>query len=243
MSSSNQDKVILITGTSQGIGEGIAKHYLKQGWTVVAAIRSPETAPKLEGNVIIVKADHSSLTDFKDAVEELKNKHHITQLDIVVANAGVTGSLGPLTTASSSNFDHVYQVNTRGPLLLYQATRPLLKDDGAFVVISSLAGSLQKTFFWEGNGIYGASKAAVNYLTRTIHYEEPSLKAFSIHPGLVETNMARKALEMMGGSKPPGLVTETVNEVVPGIVKVIATATKEDTSGWMWMNDGTKASF
>ncbi|WVQ71178.1 hypothetical protein IAR50_000703 [Cryptococcus sp. DSM 104548] len=233
-SNNNQDKVILITGASQGIGEGIAKHYLKQGWTVVVAIRSPETAPKFEGNnVIIVKADQSSLTDFKDAVEKLKTEHHITHFDIVIANAGAAGVPTPLTSASTSEFDYIYQVNTRGPLLLYQATRPLLKDNGTFVVISSLAGSLQRTFFWETVGLYGASKAAVNYLTRTIHYEESDLKAFTIHPGVVDTKMAREAWKRMDG-KPPGMESETVDEVIPGIVQVIENASKEETSGWMW---------
>ncbi|TYJ54942.1 hypothetical protein B9479_004354 [Cryptococcus floricola] len=240
MTSNNQDKVILITGTSQGIGEGIAKHYLKQGWTVVAAVRSPEKGPNLEGNVITVKADQSSLTDFQDVIEELKTKHNITHFDIVVANSGTAGSGALLTKASPTEFDYVYQVNTRGPLVLYQATRPLLKDNGTFVVISSLAGSLQRTFFWEHIGLYGASKAAVNYLTRTIHYEEPTLKAFTIHPGVVNTKGARKSWDDVG--KPP-IEPETVDDVIPGIVKLIDTSTKEETSGWMWNNDGSKADF
>ncbi|ODO07502.1 hypothetical protein L198_01081 [Cryptococcus wingfieldii CBS 7118] len=172
--SNNQDNVIFITGTSRGIGEGIARHYLKEGWTVVAAVRSPEAAPRLEGKIIT-------------AVEELKTKHNITHFDIVVANSGVAASGAFLAQASPTEFDHIYKVNTRGPLVLYQATRPLLKDDGTFVVISSLAGSLNKDFLWEYIGLYGASKAAVNYLTRTVHYEEPALKAFTINPGAVDT--------------------------------------------------------
>ncbi|WVQ71179.1 hypothetical protein IAR50_000704 [Cryptococcus sp. DSM 104548] len=238
---SNQDKVILITGTSQGIGQGIAKHYLKDGWTVVGAIRSPQTAPKYEGNYITVKADQSSLTDFKDAVEELKTKHNITHFDIVVANSGIGGSGDFLKTASATELDQVYQVNTRGPLLLYQATRPLLKEDGTFVVMSSAVGSLQRTYFWEHTGFYGASKAAVNYLTRTIHFEEPTLKAFTMHPGIIETKGSRKAWEDMG--EPPKELQRSVDESIPSIVNVINTATKEETSGWMWNGDGTKADF
>ncbi|ODN75679.1 hypothetical protein L198_08136 [Cryptococcus wingfieldii CBS 7118] len=232
---------ILITGTSQGIGEGIAKHYLKQGWTVVAAIRSPEKGPNLEGSVITVKADQSSLTDFHNIIEELKTKHNITHFDIVVANSATAGSRALLTKASPTEFDYVYQVNTRGPLVLYQATRPLLKDNGTFVVISSLAGSLQRTFFWEDIGLYGASKAAVNYLVRTIHYEEPTLKAFTIHPGSVNTKMSRETWD--GDFSKLPIQPVTVDDVIPGIVKLIDTSTKEETSGWMWNNDGSKADF
>ncbi|ODO07482.1 hypothetical protein L198_01061 [Cryptococcus wingfieldii CBS 7118] len=231
MTSNNQDKVILITGTSQGIGEGIAKHYLKQGWTVIGVNRNPEKTPKLGGNIITVKADQSSLTDFHDVVKELRTKHNITQIDIVIANSGTGGPGALLKNASSTDLDYVYQVNTRGPLVLYQATRPLLKDNGTFVVISSLAGSLQRTFAWELIGFYGASKAAVNYLTRTIHYEEPALKAFTIDPGSVDTKSAREAWDAFG--KPP-VEASAVDDVIPGIVKVINDSTKEDTSGWMW---------
>ncbi|WVQ71177.1 hypothetical protein IAR50_000702 [Cryptococcus sp. DSM 104548] len=244
MTSNNQDKVILITGASQGIGEGIARHYLKQGWTVVAAVRSPQTAPKLEGKFITVKADQSSVTDFKDAVEELKTKHRITHLDIVVANAGVAGHDSLLADASISDYDYIMAVNARGPLVLYQATRPLLKDDGTFVVISGLGGSLQKSFFWERMGLGGASKATVNHLTRTIHFEEPTLKALAINPGFVNTKMNRETFADKDGNYPAGLpLPSSVDEVVPGIVKVIDTATKEETSGWFWDNDGTKLDF
>ncbi|ODN84155.1 hypothetical protein L202_00159 [Cryptococcus amylolentus CBS 6039] len=200
--SNNQDNVIFITGTSRGIEEGIARHYLKEGWTVVAAVRSPEAAPRLEGRIITVKADQSSLTDFKD----LKTKHNITHFDIVVASSGVAASGAFLAQASPTEFDHIYKVNTRGPLVLYQATRSLLKDDGTFVVILL---------------------AAVNYLTRTIHHEEPALKAFTINPGAVDTKMIRDSLDAIGN---PG----AVENVVPGIVNVISTSTKEENSGWMW---------
>ncbi|ODO07474.1 hypothetical protein L198_01053 [Cryptococcus wingfieldii CBS 7118] len=233
MSNSNENnKVVLITGTSQGVGLGLAKSYLERGWTVITAIRSPEKAPKLGGKSILVKIDHSSLTDFKDAVEELKTKHNITHLDTVISNAGANDSGSLLLEADADEFDWDYKVNTRGPLLLYQATRPLLKDNGTFAVISSLAGSITRDFLWEKFGLYGASKAAVNYLVRTIHHEEPALKAFTIHPGIVDTKMGREGGSNRGWDAAP---SETVEGVVPGITKTIDDATKEETSGWMWM--------
>ncbi|WVQ71073.1 hypothetical protein IAR50_000598 [Cryptococcus sp. DSM 104548] len=68
--------------------------------------------------------------------------------------------------------------------------------------------------------------------TRTIHLEEPTLKAFTIHPGIVGTKGYRAAGDAMG--EPPKEAQQTVDDVIPNIVNVIDTATKEETSGWMW---------
>ncbi|WVQ71074.1 hypothetical protein IAR50_000599 [Cryptococcus sp. DSM 104548] len=64
----NQDKVILITGTSRGIGQGIAKQLPQTRMDSRGCHPQPRDSPKFEGNFITIKADQYSLTDFKDAV-------------------------------------------------------------------------------------------------------------------------------------------------------------------------------
>jgi len=92
--------------------------------------------------------------------------------------------------------DH-FAVNTIAPLLLFQATAPLLNSAATpkFVVLSSGAGSISDVDKLPvENTAYGASKAAVNFVTRRIHYENPNLIAFPINPGWLQTDVSSASL-------------------------------------------------
>ncbi|WVQ76081.1 hypothetical protein IAR50_005720 [Cryptococcus sp. DSM 104548] len=226
-----QVKTILITGANRGIGLEIANSYLKRSWRVVAAVRDVGKMPKLDGDLVVVKIDSGSLTDAEEAAQELRTKHNIHQLDIVLANAGV-GLYGPsLLKVPAASFDQSIKINTRGPLLLYQAFREMLGDGEGktFAVVSSMGGVLV-TPKRLGLGVYGCSKAAVNYLVRAIHFEEPKLKAFMIHPGWLETEMGVAAAIQANMEDAP----QRMKDTIPGVVNLLDTATKEEHSGWMW---------
>lgn len=81
--------------------------------------------------------------------------------------------------------EHV-DVNAAGVVRLFQATLPLLQKAKrpVFIVVSSVAGSIadmERVTFPISS--YGASKATVNYLVRRMHFEQPELVAFAVHPG------------------------------------------------------------
>ncbi|WVQ81967.1 hypothetical protein IAT38_004094 [Cryptococcus sp. DSM 104549] len=227
--SSHTNKTILITGVSRGVGLGFAKVYLQKGWTVIAAVRDLSKLPKLEGKVIPVKIDSSSLTDAKEAIEELKTKHGITRLNIVLANAGHAESFGPARDYDIAGFDRIQQVNVRGPLVLYQAVYPLLQEGDKFVVVSSTLGCNSPEHV-PVFGAYGTSKAAVNYLVRNMHFEEPKLTIFSIHPGWCTTDMGNNGAKIMGLEHAP----QTVEEVSPAVYSLLESATRESHGGYMW---------
>ncbi|ODN85279.1 hypothetical protein L198_07603 [Cryptococcus wingfieldii CBS 7118] len=225
-------KTILVTGANRGIGLEIAKSYLDKGWKVVAAVRDVGKMPKLEGDLLVLKIDAAYLTDAQEAAQELRTRHNIHDLTILLANAGV-GLMGPtLAQTPVASFEESIQINTRGPLLLYQAFRDILGDGEGktFAVVSSKGGSIL-TPKRIGFGVYGCSKAAVNFLVRAIHFEETKLKAFAIHPGWVETEMGIMASTKanMNGTTP-----QRLEYTVPGIIRLLETTTKEEHSGWMW---------
>jgi NAD(P)-dependent dehydrogenase (short-subunit alcohol dehydrogenase family) len=147
----------------------------------------------------------------KKAVEEIKKV--TDRLDVVVANAGmsnrlgilsrqsssllftgITGGLEPAHTVDAAAYRQQFEVNTLGPLFMYQATYPLLiatrEKEGnlpapKFFVTSSGLGSLSGFYASFIIAAYGMSKAAVNYLTLAIHHQTEHVGAVVVpyHPG------------------------------------------------------------
>ncbi|WVQ83393.1 hypothetical protein IAT38_005534 [Cryptococcus sp. DSM 104549] len=234
---SSVKKSILITGANRGVGLTLSKLFLEQGWTVIAAARDVSKLSQQE-NQINVKIDSSSATDAEEAAKDLKTKHGITQIDIVLANAGIAGAYSFAKDTSTEDFDDLYAVNVRGPFVLYKAFYPFLQEGSTFAAISSGLGSISRQHYPK-MAAYGMTKVSLNYLTRSIHFEEPKLKAFTIHPGFLDTDMGNKGAGLIGLDGPPQKVAETG----PGIVKILLEATRETHGGYMWNFDGTKAVF
>lgn len=187
-----------------GIGKALLATYLaRPQHTVVAGLRDPNGPSSAhhelqqlphgtDSQVIVVKIDSTSDRDAEQAVETLVSKHGVSKLDIVIANAGVSKYFGAARVTPAAEMADHFAINAVGPLLLFQATAALLDaaPNPKFVVLSSGAGSLGlvDTLPVE-NTAYGASKAAANFVTRRIHYENPRLIAFPINPGWLQTEV------------------------------------------------------
>jgi norsolorinic acid ketoreductase len=163
---------------------------------VIAGVRDLESAsskaikslPTAHGSqAIVVHIDSLSDNSAKDAVKELKSQHHITKLDVVIANAGISNFYGPAADTPLSEVRNHFEVNTVGVLAVFQATLPLL-DAAPMPKFISLSTGLASIGDMDSMPMpvtaYGASKAAVNFITRKIHFEHPNLIAFPISPGL-----------------------------------------------------------
>lgn len=179
----------------------MSTYLLRPEHTVVAGLRDPTNNSSKElqnlpcgpnSEVILVKIDSTSQTDAKTAVGILQSEHKITKVDVVIANAGISSYFGKAAITPAEEMSNHFAVNTVAPLLLFQATASLLNaaSKPKFVVLSSGAGSLsQVENLPVENTAYGASKAAVNFVTRRIHYENPNLIAFPINPGWLQTEV------------------------------------------------------
>lgn len=134
----------------------------------------------------MVHIDNLSEGSAADAVKDLQSKHGITKLDVVIANAGISDFYGPALSTPLSEVRNHFEVNAIGSLALFQATWPLLEaaPKPTFVVLSTgLASIGDMDSKPMPVAAYGASKAAINYITRKIHFENPNLIAFPISPG------------------------------------------------------------
>ena len=197
----------------------------------MAAVRNPDhpTAQALQrlpkgrsSSLIVVKIDSLSQDDPFTAVKEIQLKHSVTKLDLVIANAAI-GTVYPtvLQAKPQDLLDHV-NVNAIGPLLLFQATQPLLakSSDAKFITMGSSAGSIAGMELRPvPNAVYGPSKALLNYLTRKIHFEHENITAFPIDPGWVQTEMGNGAAKLFG--VPSGEAETPTDESVKGVVQVV----------------------
>ncbi|KAL0942926.1 short-chain dehydrogenase [Colletotrichum truncatum] len=245
------NKTYLITGANRGIGKGFTSLLLQRpSTTVIAGVRDLSndssqaltSLPKADGSkLILVKIDSSVESDPSTAVSQLQKEHGITSLDVVIANAGISHSSSQVREVPvEASLEH-FKVNSIAPLLLFGAAAPLLKNSESpiFVAVSSVIGSngaqemLNQGFPGASLAPYGASKAALNWLVRRLHFEEPWLTSFVFHPGLVETDMSAK---MGSDLKAAGAIS--VKQSVDGMVATIDGATKA-TSGTFKNHDGS----
>ncbi|KAM7194465.1 hypothetical protein V8F20_007991 [Naviculisporaceae sp. PSN 640] len=253
---------VLITGANRGIGRGVVELFLKRAnYTIVAAVRDPsssssvslKTLPTGENSkVIVVKIDSISDTDPWEAVEQIKAEG-VDHLDIVIANAGISEGYARVEAIKLNEIREFFEVNTLGPLKLYEATYPLLKaafdkkGEAAlekapmFIGVTSAASSIHNAE--QGApfiiGAYGASKAALNFLVKKAHVENDWLNAFVIDPGFTQTEMGNAGAKYFGLEQ----AFVTVKDSTEGIVRTIDNGTKTALSGKYIVYDGSEGQF
>ena len=215
-------KVAIITGSNRGMGLGWTKHFLNEGYTVIATARKPEKATDLialkkqyKKKLRIEKLDVTSEEDMAALSETLKKKK--IKIDIAISNAAVT-MLEDFGSWTAKGFGLNYRVNTLGAALFAQAIAPYLKDGATLVQISSGAGSItyqKKSTDLDG---YRVSKAGLNMLTKllSIRLSDRKIIVVSVQPGLVLTQM-----------NPNGKMS--VEEAVGYMSKTISNLTFENT--------------
>lgn len=183
-------KTVLIVGASRGLGLGLAKQFSAEGWKVIGTVRDPSRAEALKAAGVQVEA-----LDIADAasVEALNERLSGTELDVLYINAGISGSRQlSVDNASDQDVGQLFVTNAIGPVRLAKRMTPRVKPDtGVIVFMTSIMGSVE-TGPGMGMPLYGASKAALNHLTRTFVAElgeDSGLTVISMHPGWVKTDM------------------------------------------------------
>ena len=182
------DKIALVTGSSSGIGEAIARSLAALGARVIVNSSSSvaageRVASEIDGHY--VRADISRREECHALVDACIAKHG--QLDILVNNAGWTSLVAhhDLDALTDDIFDKTFAVNVTGTWTLTKAAMPHLKrsEDGNVVTITSIAGVRPV-----GSSIaYAMSKAALNHMTLLLAKSCAPVRVNAVAPGLVET--------------------------------------------------------
>ncbi|XP_026725152.1 uncharacterized protein LOC113492066 [Trichoplusia ni] len=192
------DKVVIVTGGSSGIGAAIAVEFSGLGAKVTIVGRNEtklkEVAKKCK-NPLTVVADITKENDIKKIVTETLNR--FGKIDILINNAGMAIQAGILAENAMETYDKVMNTNLRSAVYLTHLAAPhIVKTKGNIINISSIASL---TVFGNDHFSYGASKAAMDHFTRSIAAELASsgVRVNSVNPGPVRTDF----LENMGVEK------------------------------------------
>lgn len=183
--------VVVVTGASSGIGEEVARRLASAGSCVVLAARRAE---RLEQIVDEIVADGGTAVSIAADLAATGSPHVIVEaaikafgrVDAIVNDAAIVRHM-PLGEWEMPLFDEHLAVNVRSPFFLIQAALPKLRSSkwGSVVNVSSSSGTLTL----KGQSVYGMTKAALDYLTKTLAGElaETGVRINCIAPGPIDT--------------------------------------------------------
>lgn len=188
-----EDKVVIVTGASAGIGEATAITLAAEGAKVVIAARRGDRLEALAkkiatsgGKALPIVTDITDETQANNLIH--KANAELGRIDILVNNAGIALT-GNIDGGNTSDWRRMFDVNVFGLLYATHAVLPIFKAQGGghIVNISSVAGRLARA----GVGIYNATKWGVNAISESLRQEvlKDKIRVTIIEPGLVDTEI------------------------------------------------------
>jgi NAD(P)-dependent dehydrogenase (short-subunit alcohol dehydrogenase family) len=213
---------VFITGCSSGIGRHAALALAKEGYTVFATVRKEvdamilldewdkrtEASPSSDGALHPIACEVTDASQIQAAREKVETWINSTPegkkrrvLIGIVNNAGVTSELELLDRVSVESLEYVWNVNLKGPFLVYQTFLPLLRSNkirssvaGRIINVGSISGQAARPF----RGTYIISKFALEGLSDTQRQELllENISVSMVNPGYIQTDLSVKTMAM-----------------------------------------------
>lgn len=193
-----QDKVIIITGGSSGIGEACSRHFAECGARVVIASNQPEPGGRLERE--LQGAGREARFVYTDVADEPSVQALVRQtvdwhgrIDAVHCNAGVWGR-GKVTEFDDAAWNRIMNVNVKSVFLTAKHVVPVMERQGKGVIV--ITTSVAAFVGFPAHALYCASKAALEALIRCLATDHAGwLRVAGVCPGTIDTPMLAASCE------------------------------------------------
>ncbi len=200
-----ENKAIVVTGASSGMGKAIVELFVKEGASVVAVARRTDRLTALAqslagegGRILPFTGDVSRREDCEAMIDACV--HEFGKLDVLVNNAGIMDNMAPAGSFLDEKYERVMAVNVYGPLAAIRKAVNVFQvqgNGGNIITVSSFGAQHQAA-----GVVYGAAKAAVNAIVRhtAFAYAKEGIRCNAIAPGGIKTEIATS----MGMPDPDG---------------------------------------
>ena len=181
-----ENKVVVVTGGTSGIGLATAKAFSAEGASVFITGRRKDAldaaVKKIGGQITGVQGDMSGLADIDRLYDAVQQKHG--HIDVVFANAG-GGEFAALGAITEEHYQRTFDTNVKGVLFTVQKALPLLRDGGSIVLTSSTTSVSGMPAL----SVYSATKAAVRNFARNwiLDLKDRRIRVNAVSPGVTET--------------------------------------------------------
>jgi len=180
--------IIIITGTSKGIGYSLANKFSEKGYTVYGFSRNTVNTT----NFTNISVDITNRKQISDAIKYIIQKEG--KIDVLINNAGM-GIVGAIEDTSKEEIHSLFDLNLIGSVEMISEILPYMRNNkfGKIINISSIGSEMGLPF----RGFYSASKAALDKITEALRYEVKkwNIQATSIHLGDIKTNIADSRIQ------------------------------------------------
>lgn len=196
----DERKVCIVTGASGGIGSAVVKKFCSSGYDVEMldidedALKTVIEKKKLDpARVRCHTLDVSVEQQVKDTIEGILDARG--RIDALVNTAAIIGKCNPTIDYTFENFRRIYEINVFGTFLMMEHVLPTMKKQGKGSIVNFGSVSGMTGYTYEIG--YGSSKWAIIGMTKNVanEYGQFGIRANSVSPGWVNTNMFRKSVE------------------------------------------------
>lgn len=242
-----KDKVVIITGSSKGIGRAIAEALAEGGAKIVVSSRKQDAVDQVaaeieaKGGSAIGIACHIGDADQRKNLVS-KTIAHFGKIDVLINNAAINPIFGPIEDADEAVFDKIMNINVKAPWSLSNLVLPsMIKNGGGSVINISSVEGIHPGF---GLGLYSTSKAALIMMTKNQAKEwgKHNIRCNVICPGLVKTKFSaalwqnEKLLNKLEKSIPSGRMA--MPEEMTGIAILLSSDASSYMTGGVYAADG-----